>query len=123
VTNTFTQDPWIHIAALIAVAIGFAGWLSGGLTHDPSSVELMFMIGGLAGLGVKIVNGSALALAANTAASVVAVAAKTQVAATSAAALKATAVTDTAALTAADVVSLAAETAANLPAAPAAKAP
>lgn len=117
-TNTFMQDPWVHIAALIAVGIGFVGWYTAGLTHDPSSVELMFMIGGLAGLGVKIVNGSALALAANTAAGVVAVAARARTAADVVAAAKATAVTDSAALTAADVVTLAATTAAGLPTAP-----
>jgi hypothetical protein len=114
-TNAFFQDPWVHIAALIAVAIGFSGWYQTGLNHDPSSVELMFMIGGLAGLGVKIVNGSATTLAANTAANVVAQATQAATTAVEAAAVKAAAVTDTASVKAADILTLAARTAADLP--------
>ena len=60
--DTFSEDLWIHLAAILAVGIGVAGWYSIGLAKDPSSVQLMFIIGGLAGLGLKIVNGSAAAL-------------------------------------------------------------
>jgi hypothetical protein len=63
--DSVLQDLWIHIAALVAVAIGAFAWYS--RTHfsaDPSAVELTFIIAGLAGLGLKIVNGSAAVLRA-----------------------------------------------------------
>jgi hypothetical protein len=101
ITTPIWQDPWPHIAGLIAIGIGFAGWYTTGLAHDPSSVELMFMIGGLAGLGIKIINGSAAQLAANTAAQVVSLATKTATATTQAAATEAAGVLATAVKTAA----------------------
>lgn len=75
VSDVITQDLWIHLAALLAVGIGLVSWYMSGMNHDPSSVNLMFMIGGLAAMGVKIVNGSATVLAAATAAKVTEVAA------------------------------------------------
>ena len=62
VRDAILSDLWVHLAAVIAIALGIAGWYSVGLSHDPTSVQIMFIIGGLAGLGLKIVNGSAAAL-------------------------------------------------------------
>lgn len=57
------QDFWLHFGGLIAIAIGMAGWYqTNRLTNDPSSIELMFMLGGFAVMGVKLVNGSAALL-------------------------------------------------------------
>ena len=62
IRDAILSDLWVHLAAVIAIALGIAGWYSVGLSHDPTSVQIMFIIGGLAGLGLKIVNGSAAAL-------------------------------------------------------------
>jgi hypothetical protein len=57
-SNIFSQDPWTHIGALIAVAIGLFGdrYLGLGLG---STTSLVFILGGLAIFGVKITNGTA----------------------------------------------------------------
>lgn len=57
------QDFWIHLAALLAIGLGAVAWyMRTKFAADPSSLELMFMVGGFSAAGLKIVNGSAAAL-------------------------------------------------------------
>jgi hypothetical protein len=54
-------DLWIHIGGLIAIAIG-AG--DAGIFYNHATVlghdaDVVFMIGGLAAMGVKVINGTA----------------------------------------------------------------
>jgi len=54
------QDFWVHLAGLIAIAVGLVDlWYFRQLSHD---TELLLMVGGFAGMGLKIVNGTAAAL-------------------------------------------------------------
>ncbi len=61
--DVLLQDLWIHLAALIVVALGVVSWSAqNGFRSDPSALALSFIIAGLAGMGLKIVNGSAAQL-------------------------------------------------------------
>lgn len=63
VGDVLIQDLWVHFAALIVVALGVVSWYSqNGFRADPSALALSFIIAGLAGMGLKIVNGSAAQL-------------------------------------------------------------
>ena len=54
------QDFWIHLAGVIAIALGVADLAYfHELAHDS---DLLFVIGGFSAMGLKIVNGSAAAL-------------------------------------------------------------
>lgn len=60
ITNVLLQDLWMHMAALFALMVGLVDlWAFRQLSHD---TELLLMVGGFAGMGLKIVNGSAAAL-------------------------------------------------------------
>jgi hypothetical protein len=66
VRDVLLQDPWIHIGSLLIFSVGVAAWFAqSGLTRDPSTIALAFMIIGLSGFGVHVVNGSAAALRNN----------------------------------------------------------
>jgi len=59
-SDAIIQDLWVHLAAIIAVSVGLIDlWLFHQLSHD---TELLLIVGGFAGMGLKIVNGSAAAL-------------------------------------------------------------
>ncbi len=64
--NPLLSDLWVHIGGLIAIALGafdiFYGGNKLGLTTDT-----IFIVGGLAAQGVKIINSSALAAATSAA--------------------------------------------------------
>jgi hypothetical protein len=63
VRDVILQDFWVHVAGLIAIGLGAASWIM--RTHfnsDPSSLELMFILGGFGTMGVKLINGSAAQL-------------------------------------------------------------
>jgi nucleoid-associated protein YgaU len=60
------QDFWKHVGGLLCAGFGFVGWYQGGLSHDPTSIQLAFMVAGLATTGVLITNGTAAAAAAAT---------------------------------------------------------
>ena len=99
--SLFASDLWVHVGGLIAIAIGFYDVFFG---HQlGQATDIIFIVGGFAALGVKIVNGTAAA--ASAAATISAIA--TQVAATqaSATAAAATKVTDTAVSAAANLAS------------------
>ena len=88
----FASDLWVHVGGLIAIAIGFYDVFFG--KQLGQATDIIFIVGGFAALGVKIVNGTAAA--ASAAATISAIAtevAATQATATTAAAMK---VTDTA---------------------------
>jgi hypothetical protein len=54
------QDFWVHMAGIIAIALGVADLAYfHELAHDS---DLLFVIGGFGAMGLKIVNGSAAAL-------------------------------------------------------------
>lgn len=58
------NDDWLHIGALLAIAIGAADAFltAAGVLQHPAfthDVDLLLMTGGFAGLGIKIVNGLA----------------------------------------------------------------
>jgi hypothetical protein len=54
------QDFWVHLAGVIAIAIGLVDlWNFHAFARDS---DLLFIIGGFAGMGLKIINGSAAAL-------------------------------------------------------------
>lgn len=60
----FASDDWLHVGALLAVAIGAADAFlyAAGIMHQPAfnhDTDLLLIAGGLAGFGVKIVNGLA----------------------------------------------------------------
>ena len=58
--DVIVQDLWVHLAAMIAIAIGLADlWYFHTFARDS---DLLFVVGGLAGMGLKIINGSAAAL-------------------------------------------------------------
>lgn len=58
--DVILQDLWIHAAGLIAIALGLVDlWYFHALAHD---TDLLFVIGGFAGMGLKIANGSTAAL-------------------------------------------------------------
>ena len=62
-TDYLFNDFWLHLAGLGAVALGLADlWHFNSLSHDS---DLLFIVGGFAGLGLKIVNGSAAAIRAS----------------------------------------------------------
>jgi hypothetical protein len=115
--NPLLIDPWVHIGGLIAIALGafdiYYGSNKLGLTTDT-----IFIVGGLAAQGVKIINSSALAAATSAASAIsdmaIAVAVQqdinTKAAAakvTETAATQAVAVTDTAAAQAQSVKNVA----------------
>lgn len=53
------QDFWFHLGGLISIGIGvFAWYQTNQMQHDPSAIEIGFVVGGLAAMGVKILNGS-----------------------------------------------------------------
>lgn len=59
-TDVLVQDFWIHLAGLIVISIAALDlWYFHAFTHD---TELLLLVGGLAGMGLRIVNGSAAAL-------------------------------------------------------------
>jgi hypothetical protein len=54
------QDLWVHLAGVIVIAFGIVDlWLFRSLSHD---TDLLFILGGVAGMGLKIANGSTAAL-------------------------------------------------------------
>jgi hypothetical protein len=58
------SDDWLHVGALLAVALGAADAFlyAAGVLHQPAfnhDADLFLIAGGLAGFGVKIVNGLA----------------------------------------------------------------
>lgn len=110
--ETISQDLWIHIGALIAIAIGVADHFLARTTGFGPTADLMFVIAGTAGLGLKIANGSALALRTTAATAVTAVAAQAASAVTATAAQAASEVTATAAHAATDLTTTAAQAAA-----------
>lgn len=58
--DVLLQDLWLHLAGLIAIALGASDlWVFHAFSHD---TDLLLMAGGFAGMGLKIVNGSAAAL-------------------------------------------------------------
>jgi hypothetical protein len=58
--STILQDLWVHIGALLSVAFGAADlWQFKALGHD---ADLVFLIGGIGAMGVKLINGSATTL-------------------------------------------------------------
>lgn len=58
--DVIVQDFWVHFAGLIAIAVGLADlWYFHQFAHD---TELLLIVGGFAGMGLKIVNGSAAQL-------------------------------------------------------------
>ena len=58
--DVLTQDFWVHFAGLIVIGIGVGDlWAFHALSHD---TELLLIIGGVAGMGLRIVNGSTAAL-------------------------------------------------------------
>lgn len=58
--DVLVQDFWLHLAGVIAIALGAADlWHFHAFSQD---TDLLFMAGGFAGMGLKIVNGSAAAL-------------------------------------------------------------
>lgn len=62
-SDVIVQDFWVHVAGLIAIGLGGAAWyLRTKFQTDPSSLELMFMLGGFGTMGVKLINGSAAQL-------------------------------------------------------------
>jgi nucleoid-associated protein YgaU len=64
--DQIAQDFWKHVGGLLAASFGFVGWYQGGLSHDPTTIQLAFMVAGLATTGVLIANGTAAAAAAAT---------------------------------------------------------
>ena len=101
IMSLFATDLWVHVGGLIAIAIGFYDVFFG---HQlGQATDIIFIVGGFAALGVKIVNGTAAA--ASAAATISAIA--TQVAATQAEASAAAAakVTNVAVAAAADLAS------------------
>lgn len=53
------QDFWFHLGGLISIGIGVFSWYqSNHMGGDPSSFQVIFVVGGLAAMGVKILNGS-----------------------------------------------------------------
>lgn len=58
--DVILQDFWLHLAGAMAIVGGFVDlWLFHQLAHD---TDVLLIIGGFAGMGLKIVNGSAAAL-------------------------------------------------------------
>lgn len=58
--DVLLQDLWLHLAGLIAIGLGASDlWYFHAFSHD---TDLLLMAGGFAGMGLKIVNGSAAAL-------------------------------------------------------------
>lgn len=54
------QDFWFHLGGLISIGIGLFAWYqTNGMMHDPTAFQIAFILGGLAAMGVKIINGSA----------------------------------------------------------------
>jgi hypothetical protein len=100
--NPFLIDPWVHIGGLIAIALGAFDIFYGG-NKLGATTDTIFIVGGLAAQGVKIINNSALAAATSAANAIsnmaVAVAAQQAIDTTTAAAK----VTDAAATQAATV--------------------
>lgn len=100
------KDIWVHIGGLIAIAIGLADHFFShplGVSGFGDTTDILFVVGGLAAQGVKIVNGSAVQAATAAAAAISTIAtqiAQSQALAAEAAAVK---VTDTAAATASDL--------------------
>lgn len=61
--DVILQDLWVHLAGLIAIAIGVAAWyFANGMKSDPSSLQLMLIVGGFAGMGLKLMNGTTAVL-------------------------------------------------------------
>jgi len=51
------QDFWVHLAAMLAIGVGLADlWHFHSFARDS---DLVFIVGGFAGMGLKILNGSA----------------------------------------------------------------
>lgn len=58
--DVMLQDLWVHLAGLFVIVFGILDlWIFHALSHDTA---LMFIIGGVAGMGLKIANGSTAAL-------------------------------------------------------------
>jgi F0F1-type ATP synthase epsilon subunit len=100
--SLFATDLWVHVGGLIAIAIGFYDVFFG---HQlGQATDIIFIVGGFAALGVKIVNGTAAAASAAATISMIATTVAQQQADASAAA--ATKVTDTAAAAAAQLAAV-----------------
>jgi hypothetical protein len=112
--NPFLIDPWVHIGGLIAIALGAFDIFYGG-NKLGATTDTIFIVGGLAAQGVKIINSSALAAATSAAAAIsdMAVAVAAQQAKDTATAAKT--VTDTATAEAQAVKNVAEATAQKLP--------
>lgn len=60
VREVLLQDLWVHFAGVLVIAFGAADlWFFHSLSHDTA---LLFIIAGVAGMGLKIANGSTAAL-------------------------------------------------------------
>lgn len=54
--DTLLQDFWVHFAGVIVIIFGIIDlWYFKQLSHD---TDLLFLIGGIAGMGLKIANGT-----------------------------------------------------------------
>jgi hypothetical protein len=57
--ESILQDFWFHLGGLIAIGIGVFAWYQHNhMASDPSAVEIGLVLGGIAAMGVKILNGS-----------------------------------------------------------------
>jgi hypothetical protein len=61
--DQISHDFWKHLGGLLAAGFGFVGWYQLGLSHDPTTIQLAFMVAGLATTGVLLANGTAAAAA------------------------------------------------------------
>ncbi len=101
IMSLFASDLWVHVGGLIAIAIGFYDVFFG--RQLGQATDIIFIVGGFAALGVKIVNGTAAA--ASAAATISAIATQVAAAQAEASATAASQVKDTAVATAADLAS------------------
>lgn len=71
--DEFKKDVWVHIGGLIAIGIGLSDHFfahSTGIAGFGDTTDILFIVGGLAAQGVKIVNGSAVQAASAAAAAI-----------------------------------------------------
>lgn len=99
--SIFASDLWVHVGGLIAIAIGFYDVFFG--RQLGQATDIIFIVGGFAALGVKIVNGTAAA--ASAAATISAIATQVAQQQADASATAAAKVTDTAVAAAANLAS------------------
>lgn len=77
-SDELKKDLWVHIGGLIAIAIGLADHFLSSPNGFGETTDILFVVGGLAAQGVKIVNGSAVQAATAAASAISQIAAQVQ---------------------------------------------